>query len=456
MRDHLRKLYDDKVKQLKSILDSTNSCALTTDIWTSRTTQGFLTLTCHFIDDNCVQKAFVLETVRLNDAHTGENIKNELEKITNKWSITDKVVCTTTDSGSNIVLAIQLTKWKHLHCFAHTLNLVVQSSIDDDSLLSTIKKKCKEVVAYFHRSVKAADKLATIQERLNLPQHKLIQDVETRWNSTFFMFQRIIEQHEALTTTLCLLDRSDLCLMNEMNENLKEAVTLLQPFEIVTREVSSEEYISISKLIPLAKSLQQLTCSNTSELELGSKLRAQMQHRFRNIEGNHLLAAATFLDPRFKKMAFNTPGAAQHIEQYLTEEMKSIETQSSDNSEIVNEAETTSAQDQENACSIWESFDEKVNHQLTHHTPTSDAIIETKQYLLLKNLGRKEDPLEWWKTHRQLYPRLFQLATKYLCIPGTSVPAERLFSKAGELISIKRNRIKEKNVDMLLFLNKNL
>ena len=304
--------------------------------------------------------------------------------------------------------------------------------------------------------MKAADKLATIQERLNLPQHKLIQDVETRWNSTFFMFQRIIEQHEALTTTLCLLDRSDLCLMNEMNENLKEAVTLLQPFEIVTREVSSEEYISISKLIPLAKSLQQLTCSNTSELELGSKLRAQMQHRFRNIEGNHLLAAATFLDPRFKKMAFNTPGAAQHIEQYLTEEMKSIETQSSDNSEIVNEAETTSAQDQENACSIWESFDEKVNHQLTHHTPTSDAIIETKQYLLLKNLGRKEDPLEWWKTHRQLYPRLFQLATKYLCIPGTSVPAERLFSKAGELISIKRNRIKEKNVDMLLFLNKNL
>ena len=31
------------------------------------------------------------------------------------------------------------------------------------------------------------------------------------------------------------------------------------------------------------------------------------------------------------------------------------------------------------------------------------------------------------------------------------VPSERLFSKAGELVSAKRNRIKAKNVDMMLF-----
>lgn len=41
---------------------------------------------------------------------------------------------------------------------------------------------------------------------------------------------------------------------------------------------------------------------------------------------------------------------------------------------------------------------------------------------------------------------------------ATSVPSERLFSKAGELISAKRtrrNKIKPKYVDMLLLLNKN-
>ena len=39
---------------------------------------------------------------------------------------------------------------------------------------------------------------------------------------------------------------------------------------------------------------------------------------------------------------------------------------------------------------------------------------------------------------------------------GLSVPAGRLFSEAGELISARRNRLKPKHVNMFLFLNQNL
>ena len=51
---------------------------------------------------------------------------------------------------------------------------------------------------------------------------------------------------------------------------------------------------------------------------------------------------------------------------------------------------------------------------------------------------------------------LMMLAKKYLAIPGSAVPSECLFSKAGELISEKRSQLKPKNVDTILFLNKNL
>ena len=39
---------------------------------------------------------------------------------------------------------------------------------------------------------------------------------------------------------------------------------------------------------------------------------------------------------------------------------------------------------------------------------------------------------------------------------GSSVPSKRLFSKAGEVVAARRSNIKPKNVDMILFLNKNL
>ena len=92
----------------------------------------------------------------------------------------------------------------------------------------------------------------------------------------------------------------------------------------------------------------------------------------------------------------------------------------------------------------------------SRRTPASDSMVEIRQYVQQKNTGRKEDPLLWWQQNCTQYPHLQDLAMKYLCIPGTSVPSERLFSKAGELVSARRNRLKPKHVNMFLFLNKNI
>jgi hypothetical protein len=66
------------------------------------------------------------------------------------------------------------------------------------------------------------------------------------------------------------------------------------------------------------------------------------------------------------------------------------------------------------------------------------------------------NPLNWWREHECEYPLLSQLAKRYLCVPGTSVPSERVFSTAGDIITAQRSTLTPEHLDQILFLNKNL
>jgi hypothetical protein len=82
--------------------------------------------------------------------------------------------------------------------------------------------------------------------------------------------------------------------------------------------------------------------------------------------------------------------------------------------------------------------------------------VEFKCYLSNK-FDINSDPLEWWKCYGESrYPLTAGLAKILLAIPATSVPSERLFSTAGNLINAKRGCLSSDNVDTILFLNKNM
>ena len=57
------------------------------------------------------------------------------------------------------------------------------------------------------------------------------------------MFQRLIDEYQAVNTTLCMMDHSELCLSSHEIQSLKEAVLLLKPFDEVTKELSSDKYL---------------------------------------------------------------------------------------------------------------------------------------------------------------------------------------------------------------------
>jgi len=68
----------------------------------------------------------------------------------------------------------------------------------------------------------------------------------------------------------------------------------------------------------------------------------------------------------------------------------------------------------------------------------------------MPNELREVDALHWWRLHAHRYPTSH--ARRETTFPASSVPAERLFSQAGDLITKKRNRILESSSSALLLL----
>ncbi len=81
---------------------------------------------------------------------------------------------------------------------------------------------------------------------------------------------------------------------------------------------------------------------------------------------------------------------------------------------------------------------------------------ELNSYLMTPAIDGEQDPLVWWKVYRVNFPRLSKLACKYLCIPATSSPSERLFSAGGNVVTCECSYLKLAKVDMLAFLAKNV
>lgn len=93
-----------------------------------------------------------------------------------------------------------------------------------------------------------------------------------------------------------------------------------------------------------------------------------------------------------------------------------------------------------------------------NYTTISNDDIEKEVDMFLKDPSPLLDssPTEWWKVNEGRFPRLANVARRYLCIPGTSVPSERVFSAAGLTVNRLRTRLTPDHVNMLIFLNKNI
>ena len=163
---------------------------------------------------------------------------------------------------------------------------------------------------------------------------------------------------------------------------------------------------------------------------------------------------AAFLDPRFKHLLFLKPEEKRDVEFQIESEMVAILTAEDGRRREESEPLVKRYRGEHK---LMELLEDAVNSTLQDQSTistTERAKIELSRYVGEDSTGK--NPLQWWREQSSRYPTLNQLALRYLCIPATSVPSERVFSIAGHVANEKRACLLPETVNMMAFLAENL
>lgn len=371
---------------------------------------------------------------------------------------------------------------------------MVQDSVKGVPEFMEIVKKVKNIVTHFKKSVSYADALRLRQEQEEKRGNsilKLKQKFETRWSSMYSMLERFMDLSPHIGRILMdksILDKAKTnnrayqtgektnTRLNQAPEMISHAevrviqdgIDILAPVETVTTIMSGAKYISSSQIIPvlycLKRNLVELLPSTAVSRELCDNVIKKIDQRFygtHNIEKNHFFSIATLLDPRFKKtIPVDSALANSKAQEKICNEIKKIRDAEKRNERDCNNdiREDTTHMEQSTGINnklnkLW-SVHEKLKMQLSSRVEEAGGIsIELRQFLNSTTIDENEDPLIAWSKYKNDYPNIYKIEMRYLVVPGTPVPSERLFSKAGNIIIEKRTRLKGKRALELIFLN---
>ena len=175
------KLYTSLKENLLEVLASPKVyVAITTDMWTSRAVESYLTSTAHFINSDWKLESKVLQTKKMPERQTGENIAEVLCNAIKEWKIDERrIYAVVHDTASNMNLAIEKLGCGDVPCFAHTLQLAVNNGLQIGPINKLLSVACK-LVGHLKHSSLAMTALKGKQQQLNISQHHLLQDVVTR------------------------------------------------------------------------------------------------------------------------------------------------------------------------------------------------------------------------------------------------------------------------------------
>ena len=499
--------------RLRSILASTQG-AITTDGWTSTAGHTYYGFTYHWIEPDWTLHSVPIGISRHQGKSKAEDHFKAFESELAAHGLTyANIVAFTSDTapvmnkaGRLIVDTAKAAGFtiEHIGCVDHILNLTTKlAGVDPidtphpqeehaDALLNA-----RQLCATFSNSSQLMERLLDFQarEKVQRPK-KTMQDVKTRWWSTYSMINRLL-MLKPYITYLCIQSDVDVENLNDAQwKLLGDIVIILEPFMLAQKLLEGEAYVTLSLVVPIIEGLRKnlvraasntdntayvqsmlcvLTTSLTAEWGTGeTDTQFDMQKtlapkkRMQGYRKLHMLAA--LLDPRTKKlMTFGLQDRRK-----IKEELSNIALVEAKKRVSVPVAVPV-PDAVENAPIIVDKYRDLFTDTLPDNRHV--VIADTVQYLntdceiavhlemmsyeregVLERLtvidGKEvhNNPLNWWKLKESKYPILSSIARRILCVPASSAPCERLFSYAGLTISNDRNRLLPENAEQFIFL----
>ena len=309
------KMYISEKESLKLALADINKISLTSDLWTSNQSIGYMCLTGHFLDSEWKLQKRILNFCPLEPPHTELAIADSISECLIDWGIEDKIFTITLDNASSNDLAVRVLKENfegkeklhfggkifHVRCCAHILNLMVQDGLTE---VRDVIENIRESVKYLKLSPSRLYKFNEIVKSLKLSTSKrLILDVPTRWNSTYAMLECALENKSVFSR---YKERDYNYKWLPSDEDWKMAAEVSKFLEVindVTKVFSGQKYPTSNLfLCQIWKVRKMLNDMSTDNRDFVKRMTLKIKEKFDKHWGecNLVMAIGAVLDPRYK------------------------------------------------------------------------------------------------------------------------------------------------------------
>ncbi|XP_076936183.1 zinc finger BED domain-containing protein RICESLEEPER 2-like [Bidens hawaiensis] len=472
-KSHILRVYDREKMILKDKLQSmTSRICLTSDLWTSLTTDGYMALTAHYVDEDWVLRKKVLNFRFIPPPHTGFIIAEHMINFLAEWGIEKKIFTVTLDNAKyNDVLVSSLKShlrlnnvlvcdgdYTHVRCSAHVLNLVVQAGI---KVIEGAIEKVRDSVKYVKGSAARKCKFAECIELLSLRCGKHVrQDIVTRWNSTYLMLDCALAYRRAYSQ-LALVDSNFKSNPSEEEWERVEVITkFLKPFYDITTLFSGSLYPTSNLYFHQVWKIQlhiEEAIRNTDDVI--SNMEKDMKKKFDKYWESYsmVLSFAAILDPRYKVklVEYCFSKLDMKVEERKTKLKSIVDGIHKLFMEYDIQSETMPDSSRPESSNVGDNTLDELEGFDSFESQYRNDVNEKSQltlYLDEPQLDRKQplDVLRYWKDNQGRYPKVALMARDLLSIPITTVASESSFSIGGRVLSKYRTSLLPSNVEALL------